>query len=145
MENDEIGNLFALSLRLHHINKGVELKFKLSLVQLFVLQRLRHLPAASAQALAAAIGVHASTLTQTLRRLLKKEYIFIAEDPRDSRRKLISLTRGGKNVLDSVSAPLNKILSGLGGRDKQSVERTLAYLSSFRKGLRMGEERPLVR
>jgi DNA-binding MarR family transcriptional regulator len=132
---DEIGSLFHLTLKLHHLNKDVGRKFKLSLVQLFVLQRLRHLPAVSLQALSVAIGVKASTLTQTIRRLVRKDYVFVAQDPKDSRKKILSLTRSGKEAIDAMDGKLNCVFRSLGKDQLKTIEKTLSCLTQFKEAL----------
>lgn len=134
-EIGEIDSLFNLSLSLHHLNKDMERKFKVSLVQLFVLLRLRSLPASNAHALSMAIGIQPSTLSQTIQRLERKEYIFVTYDPRDSRKKLISLTRRGKEAIEVVQCELKAIFGGLNRETDNHLEATLKYLVRFSKFL----------
>jgi len=89
-----------MSLAFHNLNKAVEAELGLSLVQYHLLFHLRDMPGISPQSLAKAVGMHASTLTQSLKRLGKKEFLFVGEDPRDSRKKIITLTRLGKAAID---------------------------------------------
>lgn len=89
------------NLAFHHLNKAAELKFGLSLVQYHLLSHLREMPGCAPQGLAATAGMHPSTLTQSLRRLSRKGAVFVSRDPRDSRRKVLSLTRKGKELMDS--------------------------------------------
>ena len=98
-----IFSLIRIGVTIQQMNKCTEKTLGLSLVQWYLLKQLIDLPASSAFNLAQAVGVHPSTLTQTLKRLEKKKYIFTTEDPSDSRRKLISITRFGKEKLESVS------------------------------------------
>ena len=137
LDRDEIDSLFQLALVLHRLNREVEQKFKLSLVQLFVLLRLRRLPVACAHTLASAVGIHPSTLSQTLRRLTKKEFVFVTEDPRDSRRKLIALTKRGKDAIDVVSRDVKSVFVGAkhARKSERAIEDSLDYLSEVRKRL----------
>lgn len=96
-------SLFHIGISIHQLNKESERRSGLSLVQWCLLRHLIDMPAASAHALAKTVGVHPSTLTQTLKRLERKKYIFITEDPKDSRKKLISITRAGKDALEKTS------------------------------------------
>lgn len=105
-EGDLLTELFLLGISLHHLTKKSEKLFGLSLVQRALLHQLRELPGSSAQDLARAVGVHPSTLTQTLKRLQRKGYVHLSEDPRDSRRRLISLTRSGRDALAEVERRL---------------------------------------
>lgn len=138
LECDEIDSLFHLTLVLHHLNKDVEQKFKLSLVQLFVLLRLRHLPATCAHVLASAVGVHPSTLSQTLRRLARKEFVFVTEDPKDYRRKIIVLTKRGKETIDLVYRDLKGVFVCVkhAREGKNTLESSLDYLAKVRIRLR---------
>tara|TARA_B110001454_G_scaffold83721_1_gene80535 strand:+ start:15916 stop:16356 length:441 start_codon:yes stop_codon:yes gene_type:complete len=99
MSDSELLSLFKISLSIHNYNKISERETGLSLVQWCLLSKLMDMPAASALALAKGVGVHPSTLTQSLKRLEKKGFVFVTDDPRDSRRKMISLTRNGQAAL----------------------------------------------
>lgn len=106
--DDSLFSLFKIGVSIQHLNKKTEKNFGLSLVQWCLLKCLINMPAAPAHVLAKVAGVHPSTLTQSLKRLERKGYIFITEDPNDSRRKLISLTRIGKNILDKNSIKMEQ-------------------------------------
>jgi DNA-binding MarR family transcriptional regulator len=106
-------SVFHTSLLLHNLNKEAERRTGLSIVQWSILDHLIGMPATSAQELSEAAGIHPSTLSQALKRLLRKELIFVAEDPRDSRKKIISLTRQGKDALDRSSRPMQQIAADL--------------------------------
>jgi DNA-binding MarR family transcriptional regulator len=94
--------LIRVGVEIQRLNKFFEKELKLSLVQYGVLKHLVDMPAISAQELADLVGVHPSTLTQSIRRLKRKGYLFIDIDPLDSRKKIISITRNGKNSLDQA-------------------------------------------
>ena len=97
--------LFTLSkvgISISNLNKKSEKYFGLSLVQWCLLKQLIDLPASSAYELSETTGVQPSTLTQSLKRLERKKYLFITKDPNDSRKKLISITRLGKEALDKA-------------------------------------------
>jgi DNA-binding MarR family transcriptional regulator len=93
---------FQLGMEIERLSARIEQKAGISLAQWSVLIRLKDLPACSAQDLAQAVGVHPSTLTQSLKRLEKKGYIFVGKDPKDSRKKILSLTRSGAKKLDEA-------------------------------------------
>src|SRR5688500_2072878 len=99
---ENIGRIFHLTLSLHHVNKRFEASFGLSLVQLYVLESLRQTPAVNLNVLAREVGVHASTLTQTIKRLSRKQYVLVIDDPLDQRKKVISLTRSGKEAIERI-------------------------------------------
>lgn len=107
-------SLFQIGSSIHVLNKKSESRFGLSLVQWHLMSRLVDMPATSPLALAAAVNVHPSTLTQTMKRLLKKKFIFIAEDPKDSRKKLVAMTRAGKNALDAATIEVGEWSKDLG-------------------------------
>ncbi len=100
--------LFQVGNTIHQLNKQTEKKLGLSLVQWCVLKRLIDMPASAAASLAKAVDVHPSTLTQTLRRLVRKKYIFIMDDPKDTRKKLISITRNGKKIFENSSEQIHR-------------------------------------
>jgi DNA-binding MarR family transcriptional regulator len=95
--------LFHIGNSIHLLNKRSEKLLGLSLVQWYLLKRLIDMPGCSPLALAAAVGVSPGTLTQTMRRLERKGFLFLAEDPKDSRKKLVAITRAGKRVLEGAS------------------------------------------
>lgn len=93
---------FQLGMEIERLSARIEQKAGISLAQWSVLIRLKDLPACTAQELAQSVGVHPSTLTQSLKRLEKKGYLFIGKDPKDSRKKILSLTRAGAKRLDEA-------------------------------------------
>ena len=101
-------SLFHLGVTLSNLNKRTERQLGLSLGQWCLLKHLIDMPGTSAFSLAKAAGVHPSTLTQMLKRLQRKGLILIGEDSKDSRKKLISVTRQGKAILDKVDVVMNE-------------------------------------
>lgn len=95
----EIGQMIKMNLKFHKLNREAEERCGLSLVQYYFLTTLRDLPGISPQMLAESMGSHPSTLTQTIKRLLKRNMIFMEDDPKDSRKKLLGLTVAGNKVL----------------------------------------------
>ena len=124
-------SVFHVSLLLHNLNKEAERRTGLSIVQWSILKHLIEMPATSAQELSDAARLHPSTLTQALKRLLRKELIFVSEDPRDSRKKIISLTRKGKNSLDRSAHEMEQMAA-----DLNSVETELYAVESYLASLR---------
>jgi DNA-binding MarR family transcriptional regulator len=96
---DPISKLVRGNLVFHNLNRGAEHKLGLSLVQYHLLVTLKDMPGCSPQRLADGAGMHPSSLTPTLRRLLKKKALFVAEDPKDSRKKILSLSRRGHSMI----------------------------------------------
>ena len=107
----EIAQLVRGSLAFHNLNKTAETKLGLSLVQYYLLSTLRDMPGCSPQKLAETLGMHPSTLTQSLKRLQKKESIFVGEDSKDSRKKILTMTRNGSERLKTFSAGIKQLLS----------------------------------
>ena len=106
----EIERLVKVSLAFHNLNKLVESKLNLSLVQYHCLAQIRCQPGISSQALADAIGLHASSLTQTIKRLSKRKFVFVGEHPKDSRKKMLSLTAEGMRIIDSFESQIETYL-----------------------------------
>lgn len=100
-------SVFQIGLSIHSLNKRSEKKMGLSLVQWCLLEQLIDMPGTSAHDLSKAVGVHPSTLTQTLKRLEKKGYVFTNVDPKDSRKKQVALTKAGKRILESVRTQMD--------------------------------------
>lgn len=109
--DSEIAHLVQMNLAFHNLNKGAELRLGLSLVQYYLLTILRDMPGCSPQRLADAAGMHPSTLTQSLKRLRRKQTVFVGEDPKDSRKKILSMTRNGCELLDQFSKGIGELLS----------------------------------
>lgn len=105
----EISRWVRMSLAFHNLNKGAEGHLGLSLVQYYLLSVLRDMPGCSPQKLAAAVGMHPSSLTQSLKRLRKKKSLYVAEDPKDSRKKILSMTREGCELMEQFSKGFCKL------------------------------------
>lgn len=109
MEN-EVARLIRMNLDFHNLNRGAEKNLGLSLVQYHLLVTLRDMPGSSPRKLASEAGMHPSTLTQSLRRLLRKDAVYIAEDPKDSRKKILSLTRDGLALIARFDLGIGELL-----------------------------------
>ena len=120
-------DLFYVSLGVHHLSRTLERELGISFVQWYLLRHLVDLPAVSAQRLAGAVGLHPSTLTQSIKRLRKKNYLVIEGDPRDSRGKIIAITRHGRNALQAADRQLEIHFSGL-GQIAPALTKLRAYL-----------------
>lgn len=129
MNNEEypLFSLFHIGHSIQLLNKRSEKNLGLSLVQWGLLKCLIDMPASSAHLLAKAVGVQPSSLTQTLKRLQRKHLIFITEDPKDSRKKLISITRLGKEVLDNTALSIKRWSKELSALEKD-LYRVRSYL-----------------
>ena len=109
--NTEIERLVKENLEFHSLNKKIESKFGLSLVQYHLLSTLKDMPGSSPQQIANAIGMHPSTLTQSLKLLHRKNTIFVTDDPRDKRKKFLSITRHGYELLIRAACGIEALLS----------------------------------
>jgi len=112
-------SIFHVSLLLHNLNKEAERRTGLSIVQWSILKHVLEMPGTSAQELSDAVKLHPSTLSQSLKRLIRKELILVLADPRDSRKKIISLTRKGKDALDQAETQMEEIASNLSRAEKE--------------------------
>jgi DNA-binding MarR family transcriptional regulator len=121
-----LSEIVRAGVAIHRLNKLSEARLGMSLVQWYLLRRLVELPAISAFELAKHTGVHPSTLTQTLKRLQRRGHVFVGEDPRDSRRRTISLTRQGKDALDHATSVLHDWDRNLAELGPQLVAMNLA-------------------
>jgi DNA-binding MarR family transcriptional regulator len=123
-----MAGLIELNLQLHQINKRLETQYGVSLVQWSLLTTLQTMPAVSQHVLAKAIGITTGSLTQALVRLEKKKFIFTCDDPNDARKKMISLTRQGKEFLERAEILYQKIFSEL-----HRVQPSLIQINGYLK------------
>jgi len=124
-----IFSLFQVGLLIHHLNKKSDQKFGLTLIQWMILKHLIHKPASSAHMLAKVIGIHPSSITPSLKRLVRKQLVFVDRNPRDSRKKMISITRNGKKLLDQLDPRLSKDFEEV-GRFSNELETLRLYLET---------------
>lgn len=139
--NTSLFRLLDLGLELQKINKILEVKYGLSIVQWSLLKNLLEMPAASPLALARSLKITPGTITQTLGRLSKKKFLFICEDPQDARKKMVSLTREGRDALlvveqeyVSIFAEIDKIEGNIQEVDiflKEKVKKRLYELDGI--------------
>ncbi len=123
--------VFQLGIQIQHLGQKLETETGISLTQWSILKQLIDHPASSALSLAHSVGVQPSTLTQALKRLEKKELIYLGKDPSDSRKKMLSLTRTGKTALDRADLWLQTKLHELksGPEEIQSLWEQLLRIS----------------
>lgn len=107
-QKDPLILLFQVGHSIQNLNKQSEELFGISLVQWCLLNQLQDMPGTSALQLANAVGVHPSTLTQTLKRLERKKNIQQMEDPRDFRKKVIYLTKTGFAEMKKMEKQVQK-------------------------------------
>ncbi|MGE3973544.1 MAG: MarR family winged helix-turn-helix transcriptional regulator [Bdellovibrionales bacterium] len=117
-----LADLLKVNLLFQKMNKTLEDKIGLSLVQWFLLWTLKSMPAIGPLGLARALGITQGSLTQSLRRLSGKNLILVCDDPKDARKKIISLTRVGKRVLDKSTVDFEFIFEDLKKLDGELSE-----------------------
>jgi DNA-binding MarR family transcriptional regulator len=123
--------LSKIGIQIHHLNRRFEAR-GMSIVQWCVLRNLVALPGSSAQELAAAVGVHPSTLTQSLKRLEQKKFLFVEDHPKDSRKKVLWATREGNEAVEQLSKEASSLLQFLSKIEAElisvdsALDRTLA-------------------
>jgi len=88
-----------LGSQIHHWNKLSQDELGLSFFQFHLLSTLRKKPGLSLQKLAQNCSIHPSTLTQSLKPLLKRKLVGMNPHPRDSRSKILFLTEAGHESL----------------------------------------------
>ncbi|MBF0363374.1 MAG: MarR family transcriptional regulator [Oligoflexia bacterium] len=108
-KESEMELLLQISLKIQQLNKKMEKQFGMSLTQWYVLNALVDLPGVSPVKLSQVVGISPGSLTQSLKRLANKKWITIVSDHSDNRRKLISITREGKNARDTIDYKLLQI------------------------------------
>jgi DNA-binding MarR family transcriptional regulator len=113
-----------ISTSFQRLNKRVEEQIGLSIVQFHLLRTLKEHPGISSLELARATRLHPSTLTQSLRRLVRKGFVFIDKDPRDSRRTILTATRQGRNAIIKFTATFPKLMGDIPELMGQDVVET---------------------
>ena len=88
-----------LGTQIHQLNKTSQDELGLSFFQYHLLNNLRKKPGQSLQKLAQNCAIHPSTLTQSLKPLLKKKLVGVSPHPSDSRSKILFLTNEGNQAL----------------------------------------------
>jgi DNA-binding MarR family transcriptional regulator len=106
-----VSELVLMNLDFHNLNKAIEEKLGLSLVQYHLLRILKDKPGCTLQRLAQTVGMHPSTLTQSIKRFLKKKLIYVEEDPRDSRKKIVGITMQGNNIITKFEEKIELLAS----------------------------------
>ncbi len=124
-----------VNLGFQKLNKKFERECGLSIVQWRCLSHVVRRPAASAQTIADSLGVHPSTLTQSLKRLRKRGQILVETDPADSRKKIISITREGNRALRDFEGRTQALFER-NGPEKDALKAIQAFLGRFPTDLR---------
>jgi DNA-binding MarR family transcriptional regulator len=101
--------------------------------QRLVLRIVGRFPGIPPGDLARLLHLHPSTMTGILQRLEDRGWIARRQDPRDRRRVLIGLTRGGRLLdlksPDDVEADVERVLAGASPREIAALRRILAQLA----------------
>jgi len=108
-KEDALDDLYKGWLRLHALNKTLETRHGISFSQLYMLRWIFHYPGITPGILSKKMGLHPSSLSPLMRRLIRKTYIALELDPWDKRRKFLTITRLGKSILDKTEPELRRI------------------------------------
>lgn len=127
-----ISDLLSVSRVAHDLNLKHEQEQDLSLSQWLLMQHLIDMPAVSARSLAKALDVHPSSMTPVLKRLSAKKFIHISPDPRDTRRKLIVLTRAGRDKARVFGKNLPAWLKLMDPKARTSLATVVRYLRTVK-------------
>ncbi|HLE00030.1 MAG TPA: MarR family transcriptional regulator [Bdellovibrionota bacterium] len=129
-ESTHFLSILQLGIRIQHVNQKLERDTGMSLTQWSLLKCLVDHPTISALDLADLLGIQASSLTQSIKRLQKKGLIVVAKDPLDARRKLLSVTREGNARLLQVDRKL-KTWQSSAKLSSSSVQEVFRELKEF--------------
>jgi DNA-binding MarR family transcriptional regulator len=103
--------------------------------QRLVLRVVGLFPGLSAGDLATILHVHPSTLTGVLQRLTSQKLLSRIDDPRDRRRAILRLTRGGRRVnavrAGTVESAVAAALTGVSPVDRVATTRVLQRLARY--------------
>lgn len=124
-EFQAVSSLISIARTVQELNFRFEKKFELSLTQWLVLAHLKDLPGCSALELSEALQVHPSSLTPALKRLKRKGYLSIANDPSDSRRKNLYLTREGRDQIQTLAPQIRPLFDKLQLSTIQKIDQAL--------------------
>lgn len=122
--------LIDLNQAFQYLNKTLESRYGLSIIQWSLLQNLRQMPAVSPRVLSKTLGVTPGTLSLALARMERRELLFMCDDPSDARKKMISLTRDGKILLDAVDHEYEKLFLEIG-----KIHEKMSAVGTFLKGV----------
>ncbi len=123
--------MFRLGVTVQHLGQKLEQNAGLSLTQWAILKRLVDQPISTAQSLAESVGIQPATLTQALKRLERKRFIYLGKDRSDLRKKVLSVTRLGKETMDQADEWLNQKIQEheLGREDVQKLWEKLSQIT----------------
>ena len=105
-DSRSLSKLVSISRVLQDLNLSFEKEQGLSLTQWLVLAALKDLPGCTALSLSKTLRMQPSSLTQVLKRLVKKNLISMSTDAKDSRKKILLLTRMGHEGLKKLTPEL---------------------------------------
>ena len=125
--------LWAVDHGLQSASKMMERSLGVTGPQRLVLRLVGARPGISAGEVADVLHLDPSTLTGVLRRLVSQGRLKSAEDPRDRRRKILTLTARGKRLgretAGTVEASVRRTLAASARRDIDAAGRLLRLLS----------------
>jgi DNA-binding MarR family transcriptional regulator len=90
--------------------RSVEQVFGVSVSQLWILQEIRRNPGVGISELAERIGIHQSTCSQLVEKLVKARHVARLRSRSDQRRVGLNLTKKGSRTVTSAPGPAEGVL-----------------------------------
>jgi DNA-binding MarR family transcriptional regulator len=122
-----VSHLISIARIVQELNFRYEKKYDLSLAQWLLLMHLKDLPGCSALRLADSLAVQPGSLTPAFKRLKRKGYIEISEDPKDSRKKNFWLTRKGLDKVQALQPALQSLFQEISTGSMQKMSQALDF------------------
>lgn len=131
-----LSHLISIARTMQDLNLSFEKEYELSLTQWLVLAALKDLPGCTALILCKSLSMQPSSLTQILKRLERKKLVHISSDPTDSRKKVLTLSRLGKEHLEVLAPRLKSQFGHLNFRLIAQIDKTLKAATGPAFGVR---------
>lgn len=106
---------------------------KISLVQSHIIYEVEHQHQPSMQQVAERLGTDITTFSRQIQSLIKKNLISKTPNPKDRRNSILSLTKEGKEVAESINQQMNQYLDNvffnMSQEEKDMVVRSIQLLN----------------
>lgn len=109
-EKQKVQKIIEANILYQNLNKKAEKELGLTLVQYHLLSVIKDSPGATHQQIADTVGLSPGTLTQSMKRLTKKNYLETYNDVKDARKKNIILNAKGKSAIDEFESGIEDFL-----------------------------------
>jgi MarR family transcriptional regulator, organic hydroperoxide resistance regulator len=116
--------IWALDHALQSRSKAMASALGVTGPQRFVLRVVERSPGISSGQLAEYLHLHPSTLTGVLQRLEGRRLLKRTRDPKDARRALLELTKGGREVLKKKAASVEAVVRDAIARESRTHVET---------------------